>query len=419
MKGNTARKVRQIPEGYLRVGVDPHKRQHAVVVMTVRMQVMSKFKIGNSLEGFTQLCQRVDQAVRADGAKGAIYSLEAGGHYWRNLAYFLEAHGYLFRLVNPYTLKRNREGEDLDRRKNDFRDASMAAELLSAGKFTETRLLYGAYAELRASYKTYRRLRDQVNRTVNLLKALLDGLFPEFCRVFKNVKGKTALAILSIGASPEIIAAIPLEIFIENVRAAYPGDRLHLKPLKELHGQAIFSAGVKPGASAVAQEVGYLAGQLQMLQGQMVMCEDRLAGLVRQLPESPFLLSIPGIGIITVAGVLGELGPLEHYRNAKQLVKMAGTNPTQSESAGKSSPHTSMSKKGRSDLRWCLWMAALRLMRHNSDFVEWARELLQRPGQAHPLKPREAIGAVGNRFLRIAYALVKERRCYEARARAA
>ena len=50
--------------------------------------------------------------------------------------------------MNPYTLKRRREGEDLDRRKKDFRDASMAAELLRTGKFTETRLPHGTYADM-------------------------------------------------------------------------------------------------------------------------------------------------------------------------------------------------------------------------------------------------------------------------------
>ena len=416
MKGSTARKLRQIPEGSLLVGIDPHKKQHAVVVMTAQTQVVSRFKVSNSMEGFDELCQGVERLVRTGAARGAIYGLEAGGHYWRNVAYFLEGQGQPFRLINPYTLKRRREGDDLDRRKNDFRDALMAAELLRTGKFTETRLLYGVYAQLRASYQAYRRLRNQLSRTVNLLRALLDGLFPEFCQVFKSVTGKTALAILSIGSTPEAIAAMALEDLVQKVRTAYIGRRLLLKQLKALHALAQRSIGVRAGAEAVSTEVSCLAEQSRVLQCQMQRWEQSLSGLVRALPESQPLLSIPGVGPLTVAGLLGELGPLEGYRNAKQLVKMAGTNPTQSESAGKNSPHTPMSKKGRSGLRWCLWMASVRLMRHNPDFARWATERLQRPAQAHPLKPREVIGAVGNRFLRVAYALVKQNRSYQVQA---
>ena len=98
-----------------------------------------------------------------------------------------------------------------------------------------------------------------------------------------------------------------------------------------------------------------------------------MAALTATLPESRFLLSIPGVGPLTVASLLGELGPLTSYTRAKQLVKMAGTNPTEAESAGKRSRHSPMSKKGRSVLRWCLWMASVALLRHNPEFADWAR----------------------------------------------
>ncbi|MBI4285345.1 MAG: IS110 family transposase [Chloroflexi bacterium] len=75
-----------------------------------------------------------------------------------------------------------------------------------------------------------------------------------------------------------------------------------------------------------------------------------------------------GIGYITIAGLLAELGPLDNYRNARQLIKMAGTNPTQAELAGKSASHTPMSKKGHAGLRWVLWSAAANLVRLNEDF---------------------------------------------------
>ena len=59
-------------------------------------------------------------------------------------------------------------------------------------------------------------------------------------------------------------------------------------------------------------------------------------------------------------------------------------------------------------LRWCLWMASVSLLRHNPDFAAWARALRERPAHAHPLKSGEVLGAVGNRLLRLAYALVKQ-----------
>ena len=34
MKNSTAKKLKQVPERYLIIGVDPHKKKHVAVVMT-------------------------------------------------------------------------------------------------------------------------------------------------------------------------------------------------------------------------------------------------------------------------------------------------------------------------------------------------------------------------------------------------
>ena len=92
------------------------------------------------------------------GSRGVIFAIETGGHYWRNLAYFLDERGIPLRFINQFTLKRRREGKDLNQRKNDYRDSEVAAQLLCTGEFTDTKLQHGIYAELRAAHNTYRRL---------------------------------------------------------------------------------------------------------------------------------------------------------------------------------------------------------------------------------------------------------------------
>ena len=48
--------------------------------------------------------------------------------------------GIPFRFINQFTLKRRREGKDLNRRKNDYRDSEVAAQLLCTGEFTESQV---------------------------------------------------------------------------------------------------------------------------------------------------------------------------------------------------------------------------------------------------------------------------------------
>ncbi|GAH63344.1 unnamed protein product, partial [marine sediment metagenome] len=50
------------------------------------------------------------------------------------------------------------------------------------------------------------------------LKGLLDGLFPEFNQVFKNICGMTSLQVLSICPAPKTITGMKLEEFVAKVR---------------------------------------------------------------------------------------------------------------------------------------------------------------------------------------------------------
>lgn len=412
MKNSTAKKLRQVPAGYLIIGVDPHKKKHAVVAMTQDAIVHTKLRVNNSRQGYEELLERAKDQMAAIGARGVIFAIEVASHYWRNLAYFLEEHGIPFRLINAFTLKRGRDGEDINHSKNDFRDAKMAAELLRTGKFTETKLPQGIYAELRAAFSTYRRIVHDRSRTINLLKGLLDGLFPEFTQIFKDPTGKTALAVLSQCPVPMVITKMEVEEFIDAVRDAFQGQKPKVRKLRALHEAAQISIGIRAGAESVAFELSLLAKRLRLLIEQVEKTEDVLVRLVNSIEDSQYLLSIRGLGYISVAGILAELGPLRAYRSGKQLIKMAGSNPTEWESAGKHGSHTPMSKKGRPGLRWCIWIAAMPLLRYNPDFAAWAKKRRERPAHAHPLKKKEVVGAAANRLLRLAYALVKKQSFY-------
>ena len=125
------------------------------------------------------------------------------------------------------------------------------------------------------------------------------------------------------------------------------------------------------------------------------------------------MLSIRGLNYIAVAGLLAELGSFKLYRSAKQMIKMAGSNPTESESAGKKRSKTPMSKQGRPLLRYCAWTSVIPMLRFNPDFRAWAKQRRERPVHANPLSGREVVGAALNRLLRLAFALVKNQTYYQ------
>ena len=158
-------------------------------------------------------------------------------------------------------MKRRREGKDINRRKNDFRDAEAAAQLLCTGDFTGTKLSQGVYAELCAAYSAYRRLVKERTRITNLLKVLLDGLFPEFTQVLNNPCGLTALSVLSICPVPGVIARMTEKKFVNTIRGGHQG-RLMSRKLCAFHYATQTPIGIEAGAKAVIFEILFLVEKL-------------------------------------------------------------------------------------------------------------------------------------------------------------
>jgi transposase len=413
MENTAARKRKQVPEGYLVMGIDPHKKRHAAVAITQDFTTYAKFKFDNTREGLEMMLVRAKVEMVKSGCRGVIFAIETGGHYWRNIAYYLDDRGIPFRFINQYTLKRRREGKDLNRRKNDYRDSEVAAQLLCTGEFVESVIPQGVYAELRTSHNAYQRLVKERTRITNLVKGLLDALFPEFTQVFKDPGGLTALSILSTCAIPRVIAGMTGDEFETTIKVRHKGRRLMRKKLRALHYSAKRSIGIDAGARSVSHEIAFLVDKLELIRQQIRIMEEALVALVDETEEGKYLLSIRGLNYTAVAGLLAELGCFKLYRSAKQMIKMAGSNPTESESAGKKRSKTPMSKQGRPLLRYCAWTSVIPMLRFNPDFRAWAKQRRERPAHANPLSGREVVGAALNRLLRLSFALVKNQTYYQ------
>jgi transposase len=413
MKNTAARKRKQVLEGYLVTGVDPHKKRHAAVAITQDFTTQAKFKFDNTREGLDMMLGRARTEMVKSSCRDVMFAIETGGHYWGNIAYYLDERGIPFRFINQYTLKRRREGKDLNRRKNDYRDSEVAAQLLCTGEFVESVIPQGAYAELRTSHNAYQRLVKERTRITNLVKGLLDALFPELTQIFKDPGGLTALSVLSTCPIPRVIAGMTEDEFIATIEAHHKGRRLMRKKLRALHCSARTSIGIYAGARSLSSEIAFLVDKLELIKQQIRIMETTLIKLVNETEEGKYLLSIKGLNYIAVAGLLAELGCFKLYRSAKQMIKMAGSNATESESAGKKRSKTPMSKQGRPLLRYCAWTAVIPMLRFNADFRAWAKQRRERPAHANPLNGREIVGAALNKLLRLAFALVKNQTYYQ------
>jgi uncharacterized protein YbcI len=81
MENSVARKLKQVPEEYLVIGVDPHKKRHAAVAITQDFATQAKFKFDNTREGLETMLHRARMEMVKSGCRGTIFAIETGGHY--------------------------------------------------------------------------------------------------------------------------------------------------------------------------------------------------------------------------------------------------------------------------------------------------------------------------------------------------
>ena len=70
------------------------------------------------------------------------------------------------------------------------------------------------------------------------------------------------------------------------------------------------------------------------------------------------ILTIPGIGFLNGAMILGEIGNISRFSNPSKLLAYAGLDPTVNQSGKFNAKSTKMSKRGSKLLRYALINAA-------------------------------------------------------------
>lgn len=397
-----AKKLAQIKPGALLAGLDLGLDKIAVVVLEDRGQRVDRFMATQSREGYEYLLGRLKRVVRKQGACSVLVGMEPTNYYWKQVGTFLTQEQIPFRLVNPLTVNRHRQGDQLDKAKDDWRDAFTIADLLRTGKFTETELRTGGYAELQIGHAAYWRLRYDRGRQLILLTNALRQAFPELQQVFKDLTGQTAQALLRSVPAAAQIRAMPCSEFITRVRQAAGGHRLAVTRLRQAYALAQQSIGLTEGLETLCFDLQNCLRSVSLLDQQS---SELLSILIRQfraLPEAPYLSSIQGLGERYAMGVLAETGDLSCYHTIKSLTKLAGTQPTPNETGHYHRSLTPFSKQGRSRLRAALFWATLHMLRHN-DAIAFHYQRLQTRKQ-RPLEKMEALGACMNKLLAYVWA---------------
>jgi transposase len=130
--------------------------------------------------------------------------------------------------------------------------------------------------------------------------------------------------------------------------------------------------------------------------------EVEMEATLERIPYSARLLSIKGLGIVSVSGLIGEVGNFSKFNTQSEILKLAGLDLYEI-SSGNRKGQRRISKRGRSLLRKILFYAAIQTIRKNGILHEYYTRLTDRG-----MGRMRALIAVSRKLLRIIPALVRD-----------
>ena len=393
---------------YLLVGIDVAKEKHIAFLGTATGKTLVKgFVFDNSRQGFAQLLTEAE-TIRTKNKLGAvIFGLEPTANYHKPLGQYLIDHEQEVVLVSGTAVRRNRELLDGRWDKHDLKDAANVADLISQGKFQYYEHPCIEIRQLRGLLSLKRKLKRQEHGLrVRIRNNLLSQYFPEM-ESYYNCCERDNLAIVKNCLSPAVISGMDYDDFFKTVVSRKIGllQHKHLHRIWQLAGESI-GCESDEGTACEAQVV---VEQLKSTRQAIEQVEDTILKLCGSFAEYKALISIPGFGPDISSKVLAYIGDQYRFEKASQVLKMAGFDLSAARS-GKTSDKAQpvISKKGKADLRYGLYQAALVASTRTKVFKKYFEEKLQGREKEKGIKTKMRV-KLAAKMLVIAWTLMKNK----------
>lgn len=403
-------RIISINEKTLIIGADIAKQIHYARAQDFRgIEYGKPFKFDNSRKGFICLLYWIKNLMVKHQKSEVTFGMEPTGHYWFPLSQFLHQEGIKVVLVNPYHVNKSKELDDNSPTKNDIKDARVIAQLIKDGRYSEPNMLEGVYAELRVAMNYRDHLNENLTRIKCRIHRWFDIYFPEYLKTFKEWDGKASLITLKNFPLPKDI----IQLSAGDIVAKWKTEvkrAVGLKRALKLIDNAKESIGLTEGNAMARLELQDLITQYEVLSIQMENLMNNIKTLLEQIPGTKEMLTMPGVGIVTVAGFLAEVGDLSKYRHWKQILRLAGYN-LKEKSSGKHKGETHITKRGRRKLRSVLYKCVLMMLVRNPHFRALHQYFISR--KENPLKKKQSMIALCSKLIRVLFTLGTKQISYD------
>lgn len=322
-----------------------------------------------------------------------LIAMESTGVYHMSLYEFLSLKGFEVLLLHPYTLKHFLKA--YSHSKTDSIDARSIALVLS--QLSNSIHLSNVPSDQLNALRELVRFRNSiVQQRSNLYRRLHNFLrldMPEILKFF-DVNSKVLHALLS---------RFPTRLDIISNQQDVVQFLSSFKNWNESKAQSLISAlkdsiGLRDTFGSHSLIISSIITQVKSLSEQLERIEDKISELLSQFPDNP-ISSIKGIGPVTLAQIIAEVGDISRFSSSKAFVAYSGLDPVIHQS-GKSFHSGGISKKGNSALRYTFYNLAVRIVRYPGKYRDKYLSLLERG------KPKKvALIAIARKLAVLVYTL--------------
>ena len=404
MKSSKTKKVKKINDKTVIATLDIGKNVQYGYFRAPNGNDVKPFAFYNSKKSYNEFWEKLCQFKDKEGLEQIVIGFESTGPYAEPLFHFLRKKPVKLVQVNPVHTKRVKELTGNSPNKTDNKDPRVIADVICLGHALTLVVPEGPAAELRRL--TLARQRAITDRTaiINQLQHLIFVIFPEFFTVLK-ISTKTARYFIKHFTTPEKIFALGLDsvgqIFKKLSRGKFGQDRA-----KQLHEAAGNSIGISEGKQSVVFEIEHLIGRIEAEDQFIDSLEKQMRVYLPQIPYSQNILSIKGLGEVTVAGLIGEVADFNKFDTISEVMKLAGLDLYEI-SSGNHRGQRRISKRGRPLMRKLLFFAAINAVKSKGIMHEKYQQMLDRG-----MLKMKALVAIARKLLGIIFAIVRDRTKY-------
>jgi transposase len=214
-------------------------------------------------------------------------------------------------------------------------------------------------------------------------------------------------------SSPEELAEVDLTELSDFLREHSRG-RIGMDRAERIQNLARGTFGISIAIDAFTLELRLLLQQIEFIEEQIKEIEDAIDQVMEEMrpsDETPYrhvIETIPGIGPVLAAAIIGEVGDITRFKNAKALVAFAGIDATIRASGQFEGTRNRMSKRGSPVLRHSLWLAAVSARRFNPEFKEYYDTK-----RAQGKHPNVVTGAIARKLAHLIFALWTDNRPFD------